>query len=59
LLSYYHGRWNSKPPVQDFGVAAAPLSRNVIARISAALGQQRSLARGFDKILDTLLVYSF
>lgn len=55
LLAYYHGRLNSKAPVQDFGVVAAPLSRNVIARISAALGQQRSLARGFDKILDTLL----
>ncbi|KAH9304417.1 hypothetical protein KI387_008821 [Taxus chinensis] len=55
MLPYYHGRWTSKAPVQDFGVASAPLSRNVITRISAALGQQRSLARGFDKILDILL----
>ncbi|XP_057824377.2 sister chromatid cohesion protein SCC2 isoform X1 [Cryptomeria japonica] len=55
LLPYYHGRWTSKAPVQDFGVAPLPLSRNAITKISAALGQQRSLARGFDKILDILL----
>eukprot|EP01018_Ginkgo_biloba_P006884 Gb_05661 [translate_table: standard] len=55
MLPFYHGRWNAKAPVQDFGIAPAILSRDAITRISAALGQQRSLARGFDKILDILL----
>lgn len=55
LLLFYHGRLNLKAHRTDFGIASAVLSRNVITRISAALGQQRSLARGFDKILDRLL----
>lgn len=55
MLLFYNGGLNLKAHTMDFGVASAVLSRNVIMRISTALGQQRSLARGFDKILDRLL----
>ncbi|KAG6556205.1 hypothetical protein Mapa_002146 [Marchantia paleacea] len=54
-LQLYHSRSIAKAPLQDFGSAPAPLSRNVILRIAGALGQQRPLARGFDRILERLL----
>eukprot|EP01018_Ginkgo_biloba_P004991 Gb_41687 [translate_table: standard] len=55
MLPLYNRRQNSKAPVLEFGIASAALSRDIVSRISATLGQQRSLARGFDKILDRLL----
>ncbi|KAJ7532193.1 hypothetical protein O6H91_14G075900 [Diphasiastrum complanatum] len=54
-LSFYHRRCDAKVPLQDFGIAPAPLSRDSIVRISRALEQQRPLARGFDIILERLL----
>lgn len=55
-VQFYHNRWNSNPPLPGFGVALPPLSRDASLRISRALGQQRPLARGLDKILERLLV---
>lgn len=55
-IQFYQNRWNSKSPLQDFGMALMPLSRDALLRISRALGQQRPLARGLDKILERLLV---
>lgn len=55
-IQFYQNRWNSKSPLQDFGIALMPLSRDALLRISRALGQQRPLARGLDKILERLLV---
>ncbi|KAL2629314.1 hypothetical protein R1flu_014000 [Riccia fluitans] len=54
-LQFFHSRSMAKAPLQDFGSAPAPLSRNVILKIALALGQQRPLARGFDRILERLL----
>ncbi|XP_057817132.2 sister chromatid cohesion protein SCC2 isoform X2 [Cryptomeria japonica] len=56
MLPFYHGRCNLKVQSMGFGIASASFSRDVITCISAALGQKRALARGFDKILDRLLV---
>lgn len=56
IIQFYQNRWNSKSPFQDFGIALSPLSRDAALRISRALGQQRPLARGLDKILERLLV---
>jgi hypothetical protein len=53
-IQFFRNRCTSKVPLQDFDFA--PLSRDAIFRISRALGQQRPLARGFDKILERLLV---
>lgn len=55
-VQFFQNRWNSISPLQDFGVAPSPLSRDASLRISRALGQQRPLARGLDKILERLLV---
>jgi hypothetical protein len=38
------------------GIVPTPFSRDIIVRISSLLGQQRPLARGFDRILERLLV---
>ncbi|CAM6093121.1 unnamed protein product [Calypogeia fissa] len=54
-LQFYHRRATAKTPVQDFGIAQAPLARNAILRIAGSLGQQRPLARGYDRILERLL----
>jgi cohesin loading factor subunit SCC2 len=53
-IQFFRNRCTSKVPLQDFDFA--PLSRDAVFRISRALGQQRPLARGFDKILERLLV---
>ncbi|XP_024530333.1 sister chromatid cohesion protein SCC2 isoform X2 [Selaginella moellendorffii] len=54
-LAFYHWRWGSKAPHQDFGITSNAISRDIIVRITRALGQQRPLARGFDRILERLL----
>ena len=44
--SFYSGR----------AIMPTPFTRDVIVRMSALLGQHRPLARGFDRILERLLV---
>eukprot|EP00250_Pteridium_aquilinum_P012903 c21018_g1_i1 orf=256-5733(+) len=55
-LPYYHGRCARESSNHGRGIVPTPFTRDVVARISAALGQQRPLARGFDRILERLLV---
>lgn len=55
-LAYYHGRWAWQSSHHGRGIVPTPFTRDVVVRISAVLGQQRPLARGFDRILERLLV---
>ncbi|KAL6013457.1 hypothetical protein ACLOJK_003955 [Asimina triloba] len=56
---YYITRLKSKTIVRDFGVVSSSLTRDSAKRISLALGQNNSFARGFDKIVYVLLVSNF
>lgn len=55
-LAYYHGRYAKQSSNHGRGIVPTPFTREVVVRISAVLGQQRPLARGFDRILERLLV---
>lgn len=46
--------------MRDSGTVSSVLTRNAVKTITLALGQNNSFSRGFDKILQMLLVsYSF
>ncbi|KAH7414591.1 hypothetical protein KP509_14G000800 [Ceratopteris richardii] len=55
-LAFYFGRCMRQSSNHTRGVVPTPFTRDVIVRICAVLGQQRPLARGFDRILERLLV---
>ncbi|MCO5609933.1 hypothetical protein L7F22_064168 [Adiantum nelumboides] len=55
-IAFYYGRCLRHSSNHVRGVVPTPFTREVIVRICAVLGQQRPLARGFDRILERLLV---
>lgn len=55
-LEFNLKRLSARTPAQEFGVAWNSCSRNIMVRLSAVLGQERPLAKGFDRILERLLV---
>ncbi|KAI5058048.1 hypothetical protein GOP47_0026218 [Adiantum capillus-veneris] len=55
-IAFYSGRCLRQSSNHVRGVVPTPFTREVIVRICAVLGQQRPLARGFDRILERLLV---
>lgn len=55
-FKYYLARLKSKAIVRNSGMASSLLKRDSVKKITLALGQNNSFARGFDKILNMLLV---
>ncbi|KAL5741371.1 hypothetical protein ACOSP7_028103 [Xanthoceras sorbifolium] len=53
--TYYLARLKSKAIVRDSGIVSSLLTRDSLKKITLALGQNNSFARGFDKILHMLL----
>ncbi|TXG57919.1 hypothetical protein EZV62_015748 [Acer yangbiense] len=53
--TYYLARLKSKAIVRDSGIVSSLLTRDSVKKITLALGQNNSFARGFDKILHMLL----
>lgn len=53
---YCLARMKSKAIVRQSGTVSSLLTRDSIKKITLALGQNNSFSRGFDKILQVLLV---
>lgn len=53
---YYIARMKSRIIVRDSGTVSSKLTRDLIKKITLALGQNSSFCRGFDTILHLLLV---
>ncbi|GKV08789.1 hypothetical protein SLEP1_g20372 [Rubroshorea leprosula] len=54
-FKYYLARLKSKAIVRNSGMVSSLLTRDSVKKITLALGQNNSFARGFDKILNMLL----
>lgn len=54
-LLYHLARLKSKAIVRDTSSSSVTLTRDVVKKITFALGQNSSFSRGFDKILQVLL----
>ncbi|XP_062106529.1 sister chromatid cohesion protein SCC2 isoform X2 [Humulus lupulus] len=55
-LMYYIARLKSKEIVRDSGSVSSLLKRDLVKKVTLALGQNNSFSRGFDTILNMLLV---
>lgn len=53
---YYVARLKSQAIVRDSGSLSSLMTRESAKKITLALGQNSSFSRGFDKILQVLLV---
>lgn len=53
---YYLSRLRSKAILRDSSTISTFLTRDTVKKITLALGQDNSFSRGFDKILQVLLV---
>lgn len=58
-IIYYIARMKSRIIVWDSGTVSSMLTRDSIKKITLALGQNSSFCRGFDKILNMLLVSGY
>lgn len=53
---YYVARLKSQAIVRDSGSLSSLMTRELAKKLTLALGQNSSFSRGFDKILQVLLV---
>lgn len=53
---YYLARLRSKAIVRDSSTVSSLLTRDLVKKVTLALGQNNSFSRGFDTILHMLLV---